>query len=182
MSVQFIERYDGHVVPVSKVPAGLKFAQAGERGELNIVQPTAPKADSATNEVAEVISELDSEDGDAALPLFAQSQKIKRVPTGRRRPYEDHVDTLSTGIDSDAEDSVTPEEDPMTKFFQMPPARGIDSKLVYLSDILPPVPSKGDFDLDKIRHSLYFFSVSVREDCSGHQRAQGTDMRPASLQ
>ena len=29
---------------------------------------------------------------------------------------------------------------------------------VYLSDVMPPVPKKGDFDLTRIRDSLYFFS------------------------
>lgn len=42
--------------------------------------------------------------------------------------------------------------------YKAPPAKGVDSKLIYLSDILPPLPSKGDFDLERIRQSLYFFS------------------------
>lgn len=36
----------------------------------------------------------------------------------------------------------------------------VDSKLVFLADVLPPAPGKGTFDLNKVRDSSYFLCVS----------------------
>jgi DNA-directed RNA polymerase len=34
----------------------------------------------------------------------------------------------------------------------------LEGKFVDLADLLPPVPAKGEFDVNKIKSSLYFFS------------------------
>jgi DNA-directed RNA polymerase len=34
----------------------------------------------------------------------------------------------------------------------------LEGKFVDLVDLLPPVPAKGEFDVNKIKSSLYFFS------------------------
>ena len=34
----------------------------------------------------------------------------------------------------------------------------LEGKFVDLVDLLPPVPTKGEFDVNKIKSSLYFFS------------------------
>lgn len=121
---------------------------------MSIVE--APPADTDDVARSEIISELEKEDGDSSLAMFAQGKKIPRVSTSQKKAADDlDADPLTPG-DEDAT------SDAMAAFYKMPPAKGIDSKLVYLSDILPPVPSKGDFDLEKIRHSLYFFSVSQK--------------------
>lgn len=36
--------------------------------------------------------------------------------------------------------------------------KSLEGKFVDLADLLPPVPTKGEFDVNKIKSSLYFFS------------------------
>ena len=38
------------------------------------------------------------------------------------------------------------------------PEDSLEGKFVDLVDLLPPVPAKGEFDVNKIKSSLYFFS------------------------
>lgn len=38
------------------------------------------------------------------------------------------------------------------------PDNSLEGKFVDLVDLLPPVPTKGEFDVNKIKSSLYFFS------------------------
>jgi DNA-directed RNA polymerase len=38
------------------------------------------------------------------------------------------------------------------------PEETLEGKFVNLVDLLPPVPAKGEFDVQKIKSSLYFFS------------------------
>lgn len=41
---------------------------------------------------------------------------------------------------------------------QPAPEGSLEGKFVDLVDLLPPVPVKGEFDVNKIKSSLYFFS------------------------
>ncbi|KAK4053626.1 DNA-directed RNA polymerase [Microbotryomycetes sp. JL221] len=150
---EFIDRYAGHVVPVSKVPAGLRFAKrSGTDDELEFVQ-----ADQADVSPTEVFAELEREDGEMTLPMFGQGDRVKRVPTsssssGASAAVDDVEFLRATAVDQ------MKSEEQLNALWSMPSAKSVDSKLIYLSDILPPVPPRGDFDLEKIRKSLYFFS------------------------
>ena len=41
---------------------------------------------------------------------------------------------------------------------RLPPKRPLDTHFIELTSVLPPVPKRGDFDVSKIKQSLYFFS------------------------
>lgn len=138
------------------MPAGLSYSEASpEDGivkEAILPSPVAEDDSSSSttsdSPAADLISQLEQEDGDATLPMFAQTKKIKRVAT--RKP----ASSAASSFDSETELG----EDDMDKLYRSTASKKMDSKFVRLSDILPPVPSKGDFELDKIRSSLYFFS------------------------
>lgn len=133
---EFIERYAGHVVPVSKIPPGLRAAGMNPDAASPLAKPV---------ENAEaVISELEAEDGPGSLSLFAQAGHVKRV--GR-----------SPTTDAWSVDGLDAEEGDMAKVWKGQTSTRTDSKLIYLADVLPPPPGKGDFDLEKIRDSSYFF-------------------------
>ncbi|POY72881.1 putative DNA-directed RNA polymerase [Rhodotorula taiwanensis] len=134
---EFIERYAGHVVPVSKIPPGLRAAGMNPDAASPLAKPV---------ENAEaVISELEAEDGPGSLSLFAQAGHVKRV--GR-----------SPTTDAWSVDGLDAEEGDMAKVWKGQTSTRTDSKLIYLADVLPPPPGKGDFDLEKIRDSSYFFN------------------------
>ncbi|GAA5994220.1 hypothetical protein JCM5350_007307 [Sporobolomyces pararoseus] len=145
---EFITRYNGHVVPVAKIPAGLRSVEPGDP----IPAPPSP-TDSAVStqtedhepnpDVSAVISELEEEDGSDSLSIFAQSKKVRRASSSITTPWDD----------SELED-----EDGGAGTIWKSMSKKTDSKLVYLADVLPPAPSKGDFDLNLVRSSPYFFN------------------------
>ncbi|BGP17999.1 hypothetical protein JCM10213_005038 [Rhodosporidiobolus nylandii] len=150
---EFIERYTGHVVPVSKIPKGLRGFDRDGRVEGSALPPQAA---AASGSASEVISELEEEDGPAGLSLFAQSKKVPRVATkGKKASFDEdsEVDSVDQAIEAAEGD-----EDGLEQVWRGKTSNKIDSKLIYLADVLPPAPGKGDFDLNKVRDSSYFFN------------------------
>lgn len=141
---EFIQRYEGHVVPVSKVPAGVAFAATYDPSELDALR-SASRSTMPGSE--DFYNDLDSEDGDTAS-LFGRhpvkAPKVRRIADPE--PVDPTEDDDNSNVDLSGDSEVP-------RF-----SRDLKSKLVLLADILPPVPSKGDFDLERIRNSLYFFS------------------------
>jgi DNA-directed RNA polymerase len=130
---------------VAKIPAGLRSVEPGDPIPAP-PSPTDPTASTTIEDsdnkpdVSAVISELEEEDGSDSLSIFAQSKKIKRVPASIKTPWDD----------LDAED-----EDGGSGAVWKSTSKKTDSKLLYLADVLPPAPSKGDFDLNLVRSSPY---------------------------
>ncbi|GAA5942553.1 DNA-directed RNA polymerase [Sporobolomyces koalae] len=153
---EFITRYNGHVVPVAKIPAGLRSVEPGDpipappaptdRDLSSSASSNASITDSSASEsdVNAVIQELEAEDGSDSLSIFAQSKKVKRASSGViKAPWDD----IEADEGEDGPGAVWKSTSKKT-----------DSKLVYLADVLPPAPGKGDFDLNLVRSSPYFFN------------------------
>lgn len=135
---EFITRYAGHVVPVTKVPQGLRHILPGE---TRASEPEGVEGGVADADVEAVASELEAEDGESE-GLFgrgAHNEEIERAKPRRR---------TAEGVD----------EEELDQLWSQSTATRTDSKFVFLADIIPPLPAKGDFDLRRIRDSLYFFS------------------------
>ncbi|SCV72946.1 BQ2448_6871 [Microbotryum intermedium] len=130
---EFLDRYKGHVIPVNRVPRGLRYAEPDHTGSIQI------KSEAETTvEPTDLITELEAQDGPSTLPLFTQHESIPLPITTKKKTSAPAVQAA--------------------EMWKVPTSRGAKSKFVYVSDVLPPVPEKGDFDLAKIRSSLYFFS------------------------
>ncbi|GAA5889219.1 hypothetical protein JCM16303_004353 [Sporobolomyces ruberrimus] len=145
---EFITRYNGHVVPVAKIPAGLRSVEPGDPIPA-APSPTDPHADATNSDadepaVSAVISELEAEDGGDSLSIFAQSKQVKRA-SALKTPWDD--------VDPEDEDGGSAAVWKST-------SKKTDSKLVYLADVLPPAPGKGDFDLNLVRSSPYLCVIS----------------------
>lgn len=105
-----------------------------------------------------VLSELDAADGIKNTPLFKSKPRAattKKASPSASLDMDDEVDVDSALEEGEEEDADAAAQQFWAKGGH---SRKIDSKFVQLADILPPVPAKGDFDLQKIRESLYFFS------------------------
>ncbi|GAA6062188.1 hypothetical protein JCM10212_001352 [Sporobolomyces blumeae] len=145
---EFITRYAGHVVPVNKIPPGLRSVDPNDP-----VPPPESGSAASSSGASDIISELEEEDGSDSLSLFDQSKKVKRVGRPRKvaSPWEDGAlfgaDEDGEGDDGDAVWKST--------------SKKTDSKLVYLADVLPEAPSKGDFDLQLVRSSPYLSVLLV---------------------
>lgn len=81
--------------------------------------------------------------------MFAATKAKGRGKAVKRAPI--------LGADED-EDADLSSPKAVDDFWKGSSSKTVGSKLVFLADILPPVPPKGDFDLERIRNSLYFFS------------------------
>ncbi|GJN93218.1 hypothetical protein Rhopal_006265-T1 [Rhodotorula paludigena] len=149
---EFIDRYAGHVVPVSKIPPGLGGDATSAGTVASAASGPAKKEDAALD----VISELEAEDGPAGLSLFAQSQQVKRVT-----PRQASTTTTSVWDSEPAASTDVEVEGAMDDLWRGKTSNHTDSKLVLLSDVLPPAPGKGDFDLSRVRDSSYFFNYKV---------------------
>lgn len=111
------------------------------------------------SDVSELYADLEKQDGDTVTPLFDSSTrrdarasalaKEKRIAKGS---------ALSPFDEADEELDEEQRELKIAKYWSSVNSKSVGSKIVLLSDILPPVPPKGNFDLEKIRDSLYFFS------------------------
>ena len=108
--------------------------------------------------------------GDVA-PSTKNKKKNKKKKAGANKA-EGNVDPIVTNgtkdvldtetADVDADDTIAPIKrvgaDPDMEWWPGITSSVVSSKFVALADILPPVPPKGEFDLQRIRDSLYFFS------------------------
>lgn len=144
---QFIARYHGHVVPVAKIPAGLRSVAPGDPipappSPTDLEASTATSDSNDNSDVSAVISELEEEDGSDSLSIFAQSKKVKRASSPVSGPWDDGAAEDEDGISGSV--------------WKLSPKK-TDSKLVYLADVLPRAPSKGDFDLNLVRSSPYLY-------------------------
>ncbi|KAI5477684.1 mitochondrial RNA polymerase [Pseudohyphozyma bogoriensis] len=133
---EFLQRYAGNVVPVSKVPAGLKYSHV----EGDDVKEVKPKKSKAPNPGDEVIKSIETEDGVKTTWALPEAEK-------------DADSEIEAEAEGEGESSVN-----MDELRLKTPRTAAKSRFVELADILPPVPPKGDFDLNRIRDSLYFFS------------------------
>lgn len=96
-----------------------------------------------------MLEELEKEDGVEELTLFNQP-KVERVkPKKATKKAED-----GESDDVDDDDQGASQDVAAGKLF----TASVDSKLVYLRDVLPYPPGKGDFDLERVRDSPYFFN------------------------
>jgi hypothetical protein len=151
-------------VPVSKIPEGLQDVKTTE--DIFASREVDPSSSAAN--VDSVLSDLESIDGVKSSELFggsgrrgsSKSKKGKDAEAGMEEEDdhdEDHDNEHELDSMSGAEGDEV-ERAKAAKFWSKGHSRLVGSKFVLLSDVLPPVPSKGDFDLEKIRDSLYFFS------------------------
>ncbi|KAK7677149.1 hypothetical protein QCA50_019858 [Cerrena zonata] len=55
------------------------------------------------------------------------------------------------------EANLEEDEEPSAKK-KAPKPSLLDDKFIEMTELLPPVPKKGVFDVDRVKNSLYFFS------------------------
>ncbi|BGP03375.1 DNA-directed RNA polymerase [Rhodotorula toruloides ATCC 204091] len=145
---EFIHRYAGHVVPVSKIPPGLRAATAAEA----IKEAEAPPKQVDSQAASKLLEELEQEDGVEELTLFNRP-KVERAKSKKATKKAD-AESGEGAAEAEVVESQAPQDMAIGKLF----AATVDSKIVYLRDVLPYPPGKGDFDLERVRDSPYFFN------------------------
>jgi DNA-directed RNA polymerase len=137
---EFRERYKGYKVPVASLKTSQMLKQLGILDTLADIN-SRPKAAAAVETVLEP-------DAAAAEEGEELAEVLDRPPTVSVLSKEQAVDLLKPvrgGRGGSRSKSATTED-------------SLEGKFVDLVDLLPPVPVKGEFDVNKIKSSAYFFS------------------------
>ncbi|KAI0063332.1 DNA/RNA polymerase [Artomyces pyxidatus] len=144
---EFRERYKGYKVPLVSLQTNQMLRQLGADtfadAVVSVDDVTAEAAPSAGDFVPSTDWVEDEEDADDRM---TEKEPKGSLRSTRRRPKVAQADGVGAG-DEDQDDKV----------YQMPP-NVLKGKFVNLTDLLPPLPPKGEFDVNKIKSSLYFFS------------------------
>jgi len=165
---EFRERYAGYKVPVGSLRNSHVLKQLGI---LDTAAGLVPRCTTNTDPVSETVgvtatvttgeeaaaeddyNELKDEEGvlDRASPRAVSVSKEQAMQLLKSSHHEQAAVTpKQTNSNSKAESKskgATAADDSM-----------LEGKFVDLVDLLLPVPSKGEFDVNKIKSSLYFFS------------------------
>ncbi|KAI9430871.1 DNA/RNA polymerase [Lactarius indigo] len=154
---EFRERYKGYKVPVAALGTSHSLKQLGildtatdissRHLKKTIEAVPEPPLATETTDAAIQTTEEDEEPAEITerLPtvsVLSKEQAVMLLKPGRGQARRNRGNTLSA----------------TTQGGQAATEESLEGKFVDLVDLLPPVPAKGEFDVNKIKSSLYFFS------------------------
>ncbi|KAG1773841.1 hypothetical protein EDD22DRAFT_841721 [Suillus occidentalis] len=158
LAAEFRTRYGSHKVPLESIRSGklLKNLQAaGVRIVASSEQANALRlggvssfdniidvSDEKTGSIAQISKAMETEPTQTEIPLVISDKR-------GRRP-KNVVKKVSAVKDGEEDDDDCAGEDDVDSV--------LVDKFVDLSAVLPPLPKKGDFDVETIKKSQYFFS------------------------
>lgn len=164
LATEFRTRYASHKIPLTSLRSGklLKNLQAaGVRIVASSEQANALRlggfdnimdvSDEEAGSIAQISKKTETE-----APKPAQTETPKPKTGKRGRPMKNVVmiectqNDVSAVMDHEEGDDDCAGEDDVDSI--------LVDKFVDLSAILPPLPKKGDFDVETIKQSQYFFS------------------------
>lgn len=150
---QFRERYKGYKISLATLRTGRLYSKLGLNPDGTKAVPKAqPRTPSTLLGSLELEGSTPAERA-AALTAALESEAsedIAATPTGRRPGRPPKV-AREASDDDEAEEQEEEEEEVEADV-------GLASKFIDLVDVLPPLPKKGEFDVNTIKKSLYFFS------------------------
>lgn len=163
LSNEFHERYAGYKVPVASLnsfPMLKQLGLANTRTDLTSSRTTNAAPDATTGEKGRAVETdyneekavLERATAPSAVSVVSKAQAMELLKPGPRKraaaTRKRKRSSKKSGDEAEAEtDTETENEDP-----------SLEGKFVDVVDLLLPVPSKGEFDVNKIKSSLYFFS------------------------
>ena len=130
--VQFTTRYKDYVIPLSTLRTGRLADQVAAAGAPIFSKKKIQK------DVVSILKDVEEDEVNAAsnsegAESVEDAEEFKPETVSRRR-------AKMSAAERDLVDAAQ------------------DGDYVQLTDVLPPVPSKGNFDVKTIKNSLYFFS------------------------
>ncbi|KAH7908847.1 hypothetical protein BJ138DRAFT_1011941 [Hygrophoropsis aurantiaca] len=154
---EFVERYKGYKIPLSSLRTGQFMKQLVQSGvKISATQDQADALGSAgLNGILTVSDSNDSSIAEHPTPSTSGSPTKGAVspPTTRKRgrPPKTMIFVEESTSDAELEDDAEGAEDE-----EVPSV--LKDKFVDLCSLLPPLPEKGDFKVETIKQSQYFFS------------------------
>ncbi|PFH50361.1 hypothetical protein AMATHDRAFT_4013 [Amanita thiersii Skay4041] len=185
---EFIERYKGYKIPLMQLRQGRILKQLQESGSQIVATPEQAKslaaisplvvisetAESSIDErkaspdiqdiIAMINSKADAIEAEAKTETKAKKSRKRKAKEEEIEEVEEAEEVVAAEEESEFDDDDEDFESPRTKAARKRKekdemiAAELYGKFVNLSDILPPLPEKGDFEVETIKKSLYFFS------------------------
>lgn len=165
---QFRERYRGFKIPLDNIPTSQcslvkQLAAAGTRIKAHISQADSLRTIKDIIEVTEEgtnVSETSSEAIADELSSKASAATVKRKRSKSTKVQEELLDAL---VEDEEECLEELEELARTTRGKKAAAAAdaaklLSGKFVDLTDLIPPLPDKGSFEVENIKKSQYFFS------------------------
>lgn len=151
---QFINRYRGYRVPISYVKAGTLLQKLAAREQttshqilrsVTLPDSEEPKAVGPLTSTEELLEALDLAIGSNGEGLDGYESKESEFASAKAEIEDsDRADvTIATRRKRRTKKEMEVDEEP---------------KFVELTKLLPPVPEKGNFEVNTVKKSLYFFS------------------------
>lgn len=137
-------RYKDYIIPLSVLRSNRLAEQIAAAGA-----PIFDKKRSDTQVQADVVSILKHAEEDASAAVqkskpeaadIETTEEVEVVLPKKRKPAKHRFTAKTTEAERELIEAA------------------LHGNYVKLTDVLPPVPSKGNFDVNTIRKSLYFFS------------------------
>jgi DNA-directed RNA polymerase len=153
-----MERYKGHLVPLSVVKSG------------SLIKRLAARGHTTSDDILHAVTKPDSNKTDAIGPLTSTEELLEAldlaIGSGREdlegrtaAPETESAFTRAeTEASGDAVVAIPTRRKRRTKKEIEAGVQTHEPKFVELTKLLPPVPKKGSFEVNAVRKSLYFFS------------------------
>jgi len=162
---QFRERYRGFKIPLDNIPTSQcslvkQLAAAGTRIKAHVSQAEALRTIKDIIEVTEEGTNVAETSNEAIANSEASAATVKRKRSKSTKVQEELLDALVEG-----EEECSEELEELTRTTRgkkaaaaADAARLLSGKFVDLTDLIPPLPDKGSFEVESIKKSQYFFS------------------------
>ena len=163
LSDEFKERYKGYKISLASIATLLPKLPA--LGKVMQVEEGKEASEVSEEEVAPLL-EKSMKSADAAMKRKEKARKKKAMEAFGSEFDEDayHRESeegMGEGEEGEGELNEFGEfegEEPVRKERRGRKSAPLESKFVEMTELLPIVPKKGVFDVDRVKNSLYFFS------------------------
>lgn len=152
---EFLERYEGHLVPILAAERSLaKRAHQMARSALAKTRSAELTGTTVTdNMILDAVQAKKILAGEAEIESADKMSKKATKGSSQEDEAQESMDEEDAAMEDDEDDET---------YKASSAAGGRKAKYVAgyvpLSEILPPIPEKGNFDVNRIRDSKYFFS------------------------
>ncbi|KAF8626667.1 hypothetical protein AX15_004758 [Amanita polypyramis BW_CC] len=159
---EFLDRYKGYKIPLTHLRTGQIVKQLREAGVQITATPEQATSLTALGSLVKVSnktnSSIDESQVDNKEVLEMISKMNEDQSEGKPATASEDAEDIEEEIENEWDDDEAAQAKSVKKAEAEKEAAGLYGKFVNLTDILPPLPKKGDFKVETIKKSLYFFS------------------------
>lgn len=150
-----MERYKGYLVPISCIKTG------------SLLQQLAAREQTTSQDILNSATKSELDGPETVGPLTSTEELLKALDSAIGSDNEElkefeprEPESISTKAEIEGSDqaevAIPKKKKRRTK--SETETDGNDPKFVELTRLLPPVPERGNFEVDTVKKSLYFFS------------------------